>query len=147
MVVPVIARGDTYRVVITRMMQETRRERAYLRAANEWLRWEEEKGESLDGEDIFAMAALHARAERWLADAEHEAYMRGDRWEGGLGPLTPRAQWTRALRREARKWEIEDEQALALYDVEDLWDLHLLFGDAPPRPDQSEDSWDLEEWE
>ncbi|XP_015117279.1 uncharacterized protein LOC107041303 [Diachasma alloeum] len=147
MVVSVIAREDVCRVVIIHMMQETRRERAYLRAANEWLRWEDEEGETIDGEDIFAIRDLHARAEGWLAEAEHEAYMRGDRWEGGMGPYTHRAQWVRALREEAGRMEVESEQALDLYDVEDLWDFHILFGDAPLQPDHSADNCDLEEWE
>ncbi|XP_063978986.1 uncharacterized protein LOC135163464 [Diachasmimorpha longicaudata] len=120
-------------------IQATRRERAYLRAANAWLRWEDEEGESLDGENIFAIQEkeggsrrrigenifaiqenifanpsqildgenifaiqdLHARASKWLADAEDEAYMAGACWEGGVGPDTPRARWVRALRRVA----------------------------------------------
>ncbi|XP_063991163.1 uncharacterized protein LOC135169795 [Diachasmimorpha longicaudata] len=39
--------------------------------------------------------------------------MAGARWEGGVGPDTPRARWIRALRREARGLEAEGEQVLA----------------------------------
>ncbi|XP_063987611.1 uncharacterized protein LOC135167884 [Diachasmimorpha longicaudata] len=110
-------------------MQAARRERAYLRAANEWLRWEDEEGETLEGENIFAIQDLHQQAAKWLADSEDEEYLRGARWEGGVGPDTPRARWVRALRCEARGLEAEGEQMLALYDLEDAWSLRVLFGD------------------
>ncbi|XP_063976559.1 uncharacterized protein LOC135162250 [Diachasmimorpha longicaudata] len=128
-------------------MQATRRERAYLRAANEWLRREDEEGETLEGENIFAIQDLHRRAAKWLTDAEDEAYMAGARWEGGVGPDTPRARWVRAVRCEARALEAEGEHLLALYDVEDAWALRILFGEESTRPDLTEEGWSLEQWD
>ncbi|XP_063988115.1 uncharacterized protein LOC135168127 [Diachasmimorpha longicaudata] len=78
---------------------------------------------------------LHDRAAKWLADAEDEAYMRGARWEGGVRADTPRARWICALRRESRQFEAEGEQLLALYDVEDVWGLRVLFGKEAGQPD------------
>ncbi|XP_063994262.1 uncharacterized protein LOC135171564 [Diachasmimorpha longicaudata] len=132
---------------LAREMQATRRERAYLREANAWLRWEDKEGETLEGENIFAIQDLHARAAKWLADSEDEAYMAGARWEGGVGPDTPRARWVRAVRREARQFEAEGEQVLALYDVEDAWALRILFGEEPTQPDLTEEDWSLEQWD
>ncbi|XP_063979919.1 uncharacterized protein LOC135163944 [Diachasmimorpha longicaudata] len=117
-----------------RTMQATRREREYLRAANERLRWEDAEGETLDGENIFAIQDLQGRAAKWLADMGDEAYMAGARWEGGVGPDTPRAHWIRALRREARELDAEGEQVLTLYEIEDAWALRIHFGEEPPNP-------------
>ncbi|XP_063994397.1 uncharacterized protein LOC135171753 isoform X2 [Diachasmimorpha longicaudata] len=128
-------------------MQAIRRKRAYLREANAWLRWEDAEGETLEGENIFAIQDLHARGAKWLADSEDEKYLRGARWEGGVGPDTLRARWVRALRREARGLEAEGEQLLALYHVEDVWALRILFGEEPPQPDLTEENWDLEQWD
>ncbi|XP_063980732.1 uncharacterized protein LOC135164390 isoform X2 [Diachasmimorpha longicaudata] len=128
-------------------MQAIRRERGYLRAANEWLRWEDTEGETLDGENIFAIQDLHDRAAKWLADSEDEAYLCGARWEGGVGPDTPRAHWIRALRREARELEAEGEQVLTLYDVEDACARRVLFGDEPAQPDLTQEDWSLEQWD
>ncbi|XP_063989878.1 uncharacterized protein LOC135171689 [Diachasmimorpha longicaudata] len=128
-------------------MQATRRDREYLRASNAWFRWEDAEGEILEGENIFAIQDLHARAAKWLADAEDEAFMAGARWEGGVGPDTPRARWVRAVRRESRQFEAEGEQVLALYDVEDAWALRILFGEESTQPDLTEEDWSLEQWD
>ncbi|XP_063981177.1 uncharacterized protein LOC135164605 isoform X2 [Diachasmimorpha longicaudata] len=128
-------------------MQATRRERVYLRAANAWLRWEDSESKILNGKNIFPIQDLHNRAAKWLANAEDEAYMRGPRLEGGVGPDTPRAGWVRALRREARGLEAEEEQVLALYDVEDACALRILFGEEPAQSDLTEEDWSLEQWD
>ncbi|XP_011311722.1 uncharacterized protein [Fopius arisanus] len=132
-------------VVFISLMVAVRRERAYRREANLWFRWEDPETESWDAQDIFGIQELHALAEGWLEQEERQAFLRGAQWEGGIGPDTPRARWIRALRDQAREFSAQEEEWGSLYDLEDLWDLKILFGDAPHRLDEPH-NWDLEEW-
>uniref|UniRef100_A0A0C9RDA4 CheR2 protein n=1 Tax=Fopius arisanus TaxID=64838 RepID=A0A0C9RDA4_9HYME len=127
-------------------MVAARRERAYRREANLWFRWEDPETETWDAENIFGIRDLHAQAEGWLEQEEHQAFLRGARWEGGVGPNTPRARWVRALRAEAREIAAQEEEWGVIYDLEDVWDLKILFGDAPLQLENLHEDWDLGEW-
>ncbi|XP_011299690.1 uncharacterized protein [Fopius arisanus] len=121
-------------VVFISLMVAVRRERACLRAANLWFRREDPETETWDAENIFAIRELHARSEGWLEQEERQAFLRGGRWESGSRPSTLRARWIRALRDQAREFAAQEEECGVIYDLEDLWDLKILFGDAPLRP-------------
>ncbi|XP_063993619.1 uncharacterized protein LOC135171175 [Diachasmimorpha longicaudata] len=77
-------------------------------------------------------------------DDASSLFMRGTRWEGGVGPDTPRARWVGALRREAHGLEAEGEQML--YDVEGAWALRTLFGEELAQHDLTQEDCDLEQW-